>query len=192
MRVALGLFAKHGFTATSTKKIATAAGVSEGLVFHHFGTKFGVLTKAAERSGVLAGHVASRLAAQPDAPVDVQLKQIAQGFTSFLRADRLEARVFRVLMAESTTNPELYALQQARTRIVIDTLANYLQRRVEAGELRSDLVVESAAQLLLGSFLWFFLTHLHLPSAEWTASAKAHADAVVDQWLRGALAQKEK
>jgi hypothetical protein len=138
---------------------------------------------------VLAAHVVAGLAAQPNAPISAQLTFIAHGFTSFLRGDRLEARLFRVLMAESTTNPELYALQQERTRVVVGAMSMYLASRVAAGELRSDLVVESAAQLLLGSFLWFFLTHIHLPPEEWTEAASAHADAVVDQWLRGALAE---
>jgi AcrR family transcriptional regulator len=33
------LFARHGFTGTTTKQIAHAAGVSEGLVFQHFPSK---------------------------------------------------------------------------------------------------------------------------------------------------------
>ena len=33
------LFAKEGFHGTSTRKIASAAGVSEGTLFHYFSTK---------------------------------------------------------------------------------------------------------------------------------------------------------
>lgn len=40
---ALELFAKEGFTATSTSKVAKHAGVSEGLIFRHFGNKEGLL-----------------------------------------------------------------------------------------------------------------------------------------------------
>ncbi len=40
---ALQLFAKEGFHATSTSKVAKAAGVSEGLIFRHFGNKDGLL-----------------------------------------------------------------------------------------------------------------------------------------------------
>lgn len=39
MEAATGLFAEKGFHATSTRKIAAAAGVSEGTLFHYFGTK---------------------------------------------------------------------------------------------------------------------------------------------------------
>ncbi|NNC81038.1 MAG: TetR/AcrR family transcriptional regulator [Acidimicrobiales bacterium] len=36
-------FASHGFAGTSTAAIARDAGVSEGIVFHYFGSKHGVL-----------------------------------------------------------------------------------------------------------------------------------------------------
>lgn len=41
--VALELFAKEGFSATPTSKIAREAGVSEGLIFRHFENKAGLL-----------------------------------------------------------------------------------------------------------------------------------------------------
>lgn len=39
---ALALFAEHGIAATSLRSIAAAAGVSPGLVIHHFGSKDGL------------------------------------------------------------------------------------------------------------------------------------------------------
>jgi len=41
-RVALALFAEYGYDATSVRAIANAAGVSPGLVIHHFGSKAGL------------------------------------------------------------------------------------------------------------------------------------------------------
>ncbi len=40
---ALELFAMEGFKSTSTSKVAKRAGVSEGLIFRHFGNKDGLL-----------------------------------------------------------------------------------------------------------------------------------------------------
>ncbi len=40
---ALRLFAESGYAATSTSKVAKAAGVSEGLIFRHFENKEGLL-----------------------------------------------------------------------------------------------------------------------------------------------------
>ena len=43
LQSALELFAKEGFKATSTSKVAKHAGVSEGLIFRHYGNKDGLL-----------------------------------------------------------------------------------------------------------------------------------------------------
>jgi AcrR family transcriptional regulator len=43
LRAALTLFSETGYTATSTSKVARQAGVSEGLIFRHFGNKEGLL-----------------------------------------------------------------------------------------------------------------------------------------------------
>lgn len=43
LQSALELFAKEGFHATSTSKVARHAGVSEGLIFRHFENKEGLL-----------------------------------------------------------------------------------------------------------------------------------------------------
>ena len=43
LKAALQLFAREGFHATSTSKVAKHAGVSEGLIFRHFGNKEGLL-----------------------------------------------------------------------------------------------------------------------------------------------------
>jgi len=44
LEAASALFAEAGFNATSTKKIAEKAGVSEGTVFHYFSTKNDILS----------------------------------------------------------------------------------------------------------------------------------------------------
>jgi AcrR family transcriptional regulator len=43
VQAALELFAQEGYHATSTSKLARVAGVSEGLIFRHFGNKEGLL-----------------------------------------------------------------------------------------------------------------------------------------------------
>ncbi|MBK8489888.1 MAG: TetR/AcrR family transcriptional regulator [Saprospirales bacterium] len=54
LTAALALFANEGFAATPTSKIAHKAGVSEGLIFRHFGSKQGLLD-------ALMGEVNARL-----------------------------------------------------------------------------------------------------------------------------------
>jgi TetR/AcrR family transcriptional regulator len=57
LRIAVELFSQRGFEGTTTKAIATAAGVSEAVIFQHFATKedlySGILDRKAEESGHL-------------------------------------------------------------------------------------------------------------------------------------------
>ncbi len=50
LAVALELFANDGFSATSTKKIAKEANVSEGLIFRHFENKKGLLNALVQQA----------------------------------------------------------------------------------------------------------------------------------------------
>ena len=58
LQAALELFAKEGFYATSTSKVAKTAGVSEGLIFRHFGNKEGLLHAVLDEGETLIGHEA--------------------------------------------------------------------------------------------------------------------------------------
>jgi len=49
IEVAFKLFARNGFHGTSTKAIAAEAGVSEGLIFHHFENKTTILSAIVHR-----------------------------------------------------------------------------------------------------------------------------------------------
>ena len=50
LQTALDLFANEGFNAVSTRRIADAAGVSEGLIFRHFESKKGLLSIIMEQA----------------------------------------------------------------------------------------------------------------------------------------------
>ena len=51
LRVAVTLFSQKGFRGTTTKEIATAAGVSEAMVFRHFANKRELYAAILERMG---------------------------------------------------------------------------------------------------------------------------------------------
>jgi len=67
------LFVERGFVATTTADIARAAEVSEGIVFHHFGSKEGLLVAVAAEYGrglaeaMFAREDEAHGAAEPDA-----------------------------------------------------------------------------------------------------------------------------
>jgi AcrR family transcriptional regulator len=54
---ALELFSKEGYFSTPTSKIAKYAGVSEGLIFRHYGSKQGLLNVLIKEAGIRLGEL---------------------------------------------------------------------------------------------------------------------------------------
>lgn len=66
LQAALLLFAKEGFHATSTNKVAKAAEVSEGLIFRHFGNKEGLLQAILELGANKLKTIMADIVMEPD------------------------------------------------------------------------------------------------------------------------------
>ena len=66
LEAATDLFAASGYAGASTARIARAAGVSEGLIFRHFGNKRGLLDAVAAEAGAASAKTSDALAAIGD------------------------------------------------------------------------------------------------------------------------------
>lgn len=66
VQAALELFALEGYAATSTRKVAEKAGVSEGLIFRHFKNKDGLLAAILEQSMAMAKGYFAEIVMDPD------------------------------------------------------------------------------------------------------------------------------
>ncbi|QGY44060.1 TetR family transcriptional regulator [Maribellus comscasis] len=75
LQAALQLFAQEGFHATSTSKVAKKAGVSEGLIFRHFGNKEGLLQAILEEGENRLKSLFVEIVMEPD-PKEVIRKTI--------------------------------------------------------------------------------------------------------------------
>lgn len=60
------LFAERGFSAVTVRDIAEAAGVTHGLVHHHFGSKRDLITEVVRREALPPGEAMLRAAAEDD------------------------------------------------------------------------------------------------------------------------------
>jgi AcrR family transcriptional regulator len=67
LHTALDLFAREGYAATATSKVAKAAGVSEGLIFRHFGNKEGLLQAILTQGNERAKSAYAEVVMEPDA-----------------------------------------------------------------------------------------------------------------------------
>lgn len=180
---ALRLFSENGFGSTSTRLVAEEAGVSEGLVFRYFPTKRALLEGAMATRPTFAGQFDALLGEATDLPVEVALPKLLDGFVELVGA---ESRTLTTMVAESRTDDELHDLFTTTFRHSLGKLAAYLDRRVEVGDLRSDLDTDVAAQALVGPLLLFFLVNDRLAVEEWRDRASRFATVLLDSWLRGA------
>lgn len=182
LEVALRLFAAQGFDATSTKQIAREAGIAEGLIFHYFPTKASLLAALLETRHSFIGELRALLDGAEKLPARDVLYQVASGWLATLRR---ETRLTVVLFGTAQTNPEVGEALRELIQEGTGRLAGYLSARVQAGELREDLPLGTAALTFFSSLMVFFLTHRHLPEQEWQVRSETHARELLALWLDG-------
>jgi AcrR family transcriptional regulator len=125
---AIGAFAAKGFHGTTTRDIATAAGLSPAGVYIHYPSKEELLFSITEEGhrGVLA-EMRSAAARSPD-PAG-QLVSIVRAFTRWHAERHTRARIVNYELA--ALNPEHYAVIIGLRR----QITGELERVVEAGQL---------------------------------------------------------
>jgi AcrR family transcriptional regulator len=123
---ARALFAAQGYDATSTVQIAERAGVSEGILFHHFGSKRGLFAQLAEEF--------SREAAAATMPNDpTQMTEASIVRSAFAFAEKNPA-LYRLFLEDG---PKL-AVSDATTitNVVVSVIQKNLERGMEQNKVR--------------------------------------------------------
>ncbi|MCH9685683.1 MAG: TetR/AcrR family transcriptional regulator; helix-turn-helix transcriptional regulator [Deltaproteobacteria bacterium] len=181
MTAALELFCEHGYAATSTAKIAKAAGVAEGLIFHQFGTKDGLLLAVATRHQTFAGRVVGILRAEHGSARELLLA-IAKGLADI---DATERAFIGFMQAEAQINAPLRGRLQQGNAMMLGALVKILRTHVRRGELREDANLSVAVEGFFGGFLYFFGQHRDLSPRTWRRKAADFSLHWVDQCWRG-------
>jgi AcrR family transcriptional regulator len=181
-QAALTSFAAHGTSATTLRAVAAAAGVSLGLVQHHFVTKAGLIAAVDEH--VLAMVVTAMTQPIEHPPADSVAEVSSRIFALFANQPDVTDYVGRALVDGSPLG-----------RKIFDTLLNSgltrWQRRVERGETRPDLDVTWAALnslvLALGTISLRMHIDRHLPEPLTTPAQLQRWLAAADALLREGL-----
>ena len=136
--VAVDLFSRKGFSGTTTKEIAAAAGVTEALIFRHFPTKDAlydaILRWRVEKCGTQNWlELLQPLADNRDD--DGIIRAVTSGLLEFHRenVDFLRLMFFAVL-----ENHELaQSFRESQIRPIYEFLTNYISLRQQEGAFRS-------------------------------------------------------
>lgn len=135
--VAVGLFSRKGFSGTTTKEIAAAAGVTEALIFRHFPTKDAlydaILRWRVEKCGTQNWlELLQPLADNRDD--EGIIRAVTSGLLEFHRenVDFLRLMFFAVL-----ENHELaQSFRESQIRPVYEFLTNYISMRQQEGAFK--------------------------------------------------------
>jgi AcrR family transcriptional regulator len=179
---ALQSFAQVGTGATTMRGVASAAGVSLGLVQHHFATKAGLINAVDDYVMTL---VVSRMSQPlPDPPVD-SIAEIGGRVTRiFSEVPDVAAYLSRALVDGSAVGARLFDA-------LFDVGVARWQERIDRGEVRPDVDVMWAAinaiVLALGAISLRAHLDRHLPEPLSTPEQLERWQKSVDTLLRDGL-----
>jgi len=175
------LFAMKGCDGTAIRDIAREVGVTEGLIYHYFGSKEQLIL-ACWRERSWRAHLERILASAVDRPVDLVLRDIVRDFLQTMRA---HGATLAMHATEAQRNPNIAKELCERIAAVMAMLTEFLRVREEAGEIRSGCDHGMAANLLMGGAHGTLMFSLGLDAEEWNAMVERYVRSGVDTLLRG-------
>lgn len=179
---ALKRFAAQGTIATSLRDIADTAGVSLGLVQHHFGTKDGLVNAVDERVLTILG---AALAGAPSAASSDPVGDQGHRVTSLI-ADHTDVLdyIVRAMLEDTPTGKLVF---DTLVSIGEDRWSQLRQGQLTAPDLDGTWAALNPLVLVLGAMA--FRTHLdrHLPEPLTTPTQLSRWESSVNTLLRGQL-----
>jgi len=187
VKAASVMFSQKGFAATRTKDIAKLAGISEPLLFQHFGTKrdlyIAVLEKLFEdRIRVGSPLVVQKMNDEDDFGV---FKSMA---LMMIQHTKEEPMLPRLAMLSSLEGIDLQSVASSEKIIpmpIYDRLTTYIQSRMEKGAMR-QMRPDLAARLLFGTIQMFILSqHTPIMGSPLTVDPEEAAQSIATVFLEG-------
>lgn len=177
------LFTSLGFSAASTREIATNAGLRQASLFHYFPAKDDILAELLDLTLQPSLDFAERLRAA-DPPADVGLYLLVQRDVRNLC--RGPGNLGSLQLQPSAQQPQFAAFWQKRSRL----REEYRQFILDGVETRcftlddADLATSIVFSLVEGTTLWFTPDMAQSPARTWTAVADSALKTVLREPTR--------
>jgi AcrR family transcriptional regulator len=177
LAAALRIYGEHGFSGSTTRRIATEAKVNEVTIFRQFGSKAALMAEA-----VLTPPAVPPLPVLPDTPGNpvVELHTWALQLLEWLRETRT---VIRRSFAETTDHPEVAGRLHSYVEAWNTTLREYVGRMEEQGTITRSADTDIAASMFIASLLTDGLGRIELPNV-FTVSVEESTARYVNAFLR--------
>jgi len=181
LQAALALFAEKGFHAVSTKEIAVACGVAEGLLFYYFGDKKNLLYSIVRRFA-FAETIRSELGKLDAMDPESAFVALGCSYLAFLRDNRgfLQLIWSSELIADEALSAEIQSVLSE----VVEAIGNVLTPGVANGTYRLA-AARQAPVLLLSSILLHAVAQQRFGDALAVSSDESFVGETVRLILRG-------
>ncbi|MGB7443110.1 MAG: TetR/AcrR family transcriptional regulator [Coleofasciculaceae cyanobacterium] len=186
LQAAQSLFARRGYEGTTTKDLASAAGVAEGTLFRHFENKKAILVEVATQGWVeILTDLLTELSEMGS------YKAVAQVMRRRMMRMKENADMMRVCFMEAQFHPELRDRIQSEVIIKMTDVAEaFFETAMEKGIYR-PMNAKVVARVFLGMFAVAGFSDQTIIEPE--ASPKMMqemAEGIADIFLNGVLAKE--
>lgn len=186
LRAARGLFAQKGYDSTTTRDLATAAGVAEATLFRHFANKKSILIAI-----VIEGWVEILTDLLTELSEMSNYKAVAQLLHRRLLNLHKNADIMRICFLEAQFHPELRdRIQSEIINKMIDVTEAFFETAIQKGVYR-PMNPKIVAQVFLGMFaIAGFSYHTLLEPNASPQATQEMAEGLADIFLNGVLVKE--
>lgn len=187
LKTAQRLFANRGYDATTTKDLATQAGIAEGTIFRHFENKKAILVEVAT-----AGWIEILTDLLTELSEMGSYKAVAQVMKRRMFRLHENGELLRVCFLEAQFHPELRERIQSEVISKMTSVTEaFFETAMERGIYRK-MNPRVVAQVFLGMFtIAGFSSDTIVESDAPPHAMKEMAEGIADIFLNGVLAQPE-
>jgi TetR/AcrR family transcriptional regulator len=136
LRIAKGLFAECGFVSTTTKAIAEAAGVSEGVIFKHFSSKSELYANILDNKAKEIGIGRWRIELDKLAECENDESLVLSVVHTILETNRQDPQFQKLTLQAALSEHPMHKVTGQRFSPLYRFLCRYIKKRQKQGAFR--------------------------------------------------------